>query len=242
MKTVHKLLLALLVIILILLALLWNQYNRAESAKDLNKQITAELKKEINEKGQEAAKIAIIQAEKKAAVLKLSTKDTVIKWLQNTVKEYKGALNTALVLSNQTGTTGATETVIIRDTTIIKEIGGTVRIIERDIYETSWANHWEEGYILASKDSIYRDIKIKNDYQITLGKVKNGWFKPKEYEVEVLNLNPNTKTKELRTFQIQEKAKRLALGVQIGYGLGANDWQMQPYVGLGLQLNLIGIK
>lgn len=242
MKKRNKLVLALIVIILILAALLWNQYNRANTAQDFSQQIKAELKTELNKNGQEKASILVLRAEKQASLLKLEAKDTVIKWLQRTVKDYKGALNTALVLSNQTGSKGATKAVILRDTTIIKEKGGTVRIIERDIYKTSWANEWEEGYILASHDSIYRDIKIKNDYQITLGNVSNGWFKPKEYEVQVLNLNPNTKTKELRSFQIKERAKKLALGVQIGYGLGVNDWELQPYVGLGVQLNLLGIK
>lgn len=242
MSKTNKLILALIAIVAILAVALWNKYSDAKNGQIQNKSITAKLEKLRNEKGQEEAKIAVILAEKKAALLKAQTKDTLIMWLQEAVKEYKGALNTAIVLSNNTGSQGVTNTVVYRDTTIIREVGGVVTIKETPAYETSWSNQWETGHILATSDSIYRDIKIKNEYEITLGATKNGWFKPKEYEVKIVNLNPNTETEELRSFQVKTKPKRLSLGVQAGYGLGLLDMKPQPFIGIGAQFNIVSIK
>lgn len=232
-----KVIIALICAIVVLLGLFRWQYLKAKEAEDLTEAITDELEVSKNKLGQETASIKVLRAEKEATLLKLEAKDSAIIWLQRAVKEYKGAVNTAIVLRNATQSKGATETVVIRDTV---KVGGETQIA--DFYETKWSNKWEDGYILARPDSIFRDIKVKNDYQITLGSVKNGWFKPKEYEVQVLNLNPNTSTRELRSFQVTNKPKRISIGLQAGYGVGLLDFKTQPYVGLGVQYNLIGVK
>ena len=238
MKKETRIIIALTVFVLILLGLLFYQWRKTQDSVDLTNAVTDELDVRINKKGQETASIKIIRAETEIALMKLQAKDTIIKWLQETVKGYKGALNTAIVLRNQTSTKGVSRTEIIYDT--IYGDDGTKEV--NIAYKTNWSNKWEQGYIKATKDSIYRDIKVINDYQITLGGLKNGWFKKKEYEIEVLNLNPNTVTKELRTFQIKSKPKILSFGVQAGYGIGLRDFKTQPYIGVGVQLNLIGIK
>lgn len=232
-----KIIIALIVSIVVLLGLLRWQSTKTKEAVDLTNAVADELEVSKNKLGQETASIKVLQAENEKALLKLEAKDSVIIWLQRAVKEYKGAVNTAIVLRNQSQSKGATETEVIRDTVIIN---GETKIA--DFYETKWSNKWEDGYILARPDSIYRDIKVKNDYQITLGSVKNGWFKPKEYEVQILNLNPNTTTKELRSFQVKQQPKRIAIGLQAGYGLGLLDFKTQPYVGVGIQYNIIGVK
>lgn len=234
----NKIIGVLIVLVFLLLALLWGQFSKAKTTNEFNQALGDELELIRNEKGQQEASIAVLTAQKEDALLQLRSKDTVIQWLQETVKDYKGALNTAIVLNNTTETQGTTQTVIIRDT-VIRE-GKVVRI--QDFYETSWSNRWEDGYILATPDSIMRDIKVKNEYEITLGAVKNPLFKPKEYEVRVVNLNPNTSTRELRSFQVKAKPKRVSIGLQLGYGVGLIDFKPQPYVGVGVQLNLLAIK
>lgn len=220
-----------------LLGLFSYQNTKTIEAIKLANSVSDTLEIERNEKNQEKASITILQAEKQADFLKLKAKDSIIAWLQLAVKEYKGALNTAIVLKNESESKGNTKTQVIRDTVVV---GGQKQVAQ--FYETKWTNKWEEGYILAKPDSIYRNIKVKNDYQITLGSVKNGWFKPKEYEVQVLNLNPNTSTKELRSFQVKTYPKRLSIGIQAGYGVGLIDFKPQPFIGIGFQYNLIGIK
>lgn len=233
----RKIIVALIVAVVVLLGLLRWQYSKTVEAEEIAEAVADTLDVKKNKKGQETASIKVIQAEKDIALMKLEAKDSIIFWLQETVKQYKGALNTAIVLRNHTQTTGTTGTKIIRDTI---RVGGEDKVA--DFYETKWSNKWEDGYILARPDSIFRDIKVKNDYQITLGGVKNGWFKPKEYEVQVLNLNPNTSTRELRSFQVKTKPKRISIGLQAGYGVGLLDFKTQPYVGIGVQYNLIGVK
>ena len=232
-----KIIIALIVTVVVLLGLLRWQYSRTVEAEEIAEAVADTMDVNRNKEGQETASIKVIQAEREIALMKLEAKDTIIHWLQETVKEYRGALNTAIVLRNQTASKGYTGTTVIRDTVTIN---GETKIA--DFYETKWSNKWEEGYILARPDSIFRNIKVKNDYQITLGGVSNGWFKPKEYEVQVLNLNPNTSTRELRSFQVTNKPKRISIGLQAGYGLGLLDFKPQPYVGLGVQFNLIGVK
>ena len=237
MKRENKIILTLIVILMLLLGFLFYQNGKTKEALGITNALSDELEVARNEKGQETAKISVIQAENKKQLLAIKSKDSSIIRLQATVKDYKGKLNTAIVLSNTTNIKGSSQTTVLRDTVTIS---GEQQIAQ--FYETRWSNKWEDGYILAKPDSIHRDIKIKNDFQITLGAVSNGWFKPKDYEVKILNLNPNTATKELRSYQVKEQPKRISLGVQVGYGFGLLDFKAQPYVGLGLQYNLVGIK
>jgi len=238
MSNKSKIIIVLIVLVFLLIALLWGQISKGQTAENFNKAINQELRLAVNEKGQHEASIAVLTAQKEAALNNLQTKDSVILWLKETVKDYDGALNTAIVHKGVTQTKETTQTFIIRDTV---QLEGELVEVKKN-YSTKWSNRWEEGYILAKEDSIFRDIKVKNEYEITLGAVKNKLFKAKEYEVKVVNLNPNTKTKELRSFQVKNKPKRLSLGLQIGYGLGLIDFKPQPYLGLGLQVNLLGVK
>jgi len=41
------------------------------------------------------------------------------------------------------------------------------------VYKTDWDEEWSVGKIVATKDSITRDIKIKNDFEMTIGKEKH---------------------------------------------------------------------
>lgn len=232
-----KIISVLIVLIFILFALLWWQFSRAKTTREFNKALTDELRLKRNEKGQQEASIAILTAQREQALLQLKSRDTIIQWLQKTVKGYEGALNTAIVLSNRSQSEGTTQTIIIRDTVV--RAGKVIQI--QNNYETKWSNQWEEGYILAKPDSIFRDIRVKNEYEITLGAVKNKFFKPKEYEVKVVNLNPNTVTRELRTFQVKAKPKRFTIGLQLGYGVGLLDLKPQPYIGVGAGINIGGI-
>lgn len=242
MDAQKKIIISLIVLSLILVGLLFAQLSTAQTNKKMYNQLNAELQTERNEKGQQEARIRVIEAERKAAFLQVQTKDTVIKWLQDVVKDYNGKLSTGTVLVNNTTTEGAVKTIVIRDTLIRETIGGERIVMLQDNYTANWSNEWEEGQIVATPDSVYRNIKVKNKYEITLGKKRNGWFKPRVQEVKVVNLNPNTVTKELRTFAVKSKPKRLSLGLQVGYGLDLTTLKPRPYLGAGLQFNLLAIK
>lgn len=194
-----------------------------------NEAINDTLTSYIDKNGTQVSKIKVLTAESKKTLLQLNSRDSTIVWLQQLVKDYKGKINSAIVFSNSTSEIGVSESKV-------------VYVDSFPEYSTEWKDRWSEGFIRANRDSIFRSVKIKNEYEITLGALRNGWFKRKEYEVVVRNLNPNTLTSELRSFQVKEKPKIITLGIQAGYGFGLIDLKPTPYVGLGLGINLIGIK
>ena len=123
---------------------------------------------------------------------------------------------------------------LVRDTVVEDSI-----VYFYPTYATEWSDEWSKGEITASKDSIFRSVQMRNEYEVTIGKKKNGLFKDREHEVTVTNLNPNTYTDELRTFTVKEKPKNIGIGLQIGYGVSSGGIAPMPYLGVGVSYNLI---
>lgn len=192
-----------------------------------------------NELGQQTATISVLQFENDKHFTKVQTNDTTIKWLQKVVEQYKGKISSATVGSTITVIQGATETVVVHDTEIVYR-NDTAFIYPT--YKASFNNRWEEGSVTANKDSVWHDIKVKNEFELTLGKASNGWFKKKTFDASIKNLNPNTTIEELRTFSITQKPKRITLGLHFGYGIGVKDFKHQPFIGLGVGYTIFSIK
>lgn len=210
--------------------------NSLNEVNSLYEGVSSELITFKNERGLMESHILGLEAENKKSLLKIKSKDSTILWLQNVVRKYKGKINTAVVAGVETESIGSTETTIVKSDTVIKDS----IVYVYPVYESQWDNKWESGIIEASKDSVKRDIKVRNDFEITLGKVSNGWFKKKEYRVNMLNLNPNTVTRELRSFNVKSKPKRWALGFSGGYGF--YNGGLGFYLGAGVNYNVIYIK
>lgn len=89
------------------------------------------------------------------------------------------------------------------------------------VYKTSWSEKWSTGSITANKDSITRDIKVRNDFTIKQQWVSDGFLKPKVLKVTMTNISPLTATKEIKAFSAtQPKANRLVwLGVGLAIGV-----------------------
>lgn len=171
-------------------------------------------------------------------LLRIKTQDSTIKKLQDLVKDYKGKLQSAVVFGSSTNSNGTTITKYIPGDTVI--IDSIAYVYPK--YETQWSNKWETGYILAERDSIKRQIKIKNEYEITIGEPKSGLFSRKQSsQVQIKNLNPNTETTELRSISVETRQKKLGVGISVGIALG-KEFSLTPYVGLGLNYNIISIK
>jgi len=196
------------------------------------------LRISTDQQGRQMATIKVLSSTDKSNLLTIYTQDSTIKWLKNVVRDYKGRLERALVFSNETFSEGNTKTIIEAADTVFTEFG--IEIYPR--YKTSWESEWETGKIEATKDSIYRVIKMRNEFEITTGKASNGWFKKREYEVTVKNNNPNTYTTELREFSLKAKPKRFSLGLQCGAGLNLATMEPVFYGGAGVSFSLIGIK
>ena len=231
---------ALLVLLLVLV--LFNciyTCQRFRSYKEAVSSLSDTLKITRDELEQERARIKVLKFERQKDFLRLKTKDSTIRRLQELVRHYKGLLNTAIILSNQTNDEGVTPAVITHYDTVYISENETIYF---PTYQTRWDGRWSKGEIIATKDSIYRNIKIRNEYKITIGNIRNGWFKRKEYEIEVLNLNPYTYTTELLTYQLKEEAKKVNFSTQLGYGINLLTYKPVFYIGLGANYRILGIK
>lgn len=229
MKKRTKIELILGAIIIVLILMQWKSCSDKKQINTINQYLQDELEVSVNKQGQQEATIKALQLQNELQFLTIKTKDSTIQWLQEVVKDYQGKLEYALVLANSTGSTGSTGTVVSYDTII-----QTNTIYP--IYSTMWENKWERGYIRATKDSIFRDIKINNEYEITVGNKKTGFLK-REYSVSVLNLNPNTLTSELRNVSFKPKQRRIGLGIHFGYGITGKG--LSWYAGGGIQFRLL---
>ena len=239
MKTRTYIEIGMALLIVVLLLFLNRSCNKVSEQKDYLIDLNDTLEVVRNENGEQIAKINILEVQSKKDFTKIKSNDSTIKWLQKTVEEYKGKLYSATVGSTNTHSNGVTETILIHDTDIVF-INDTAYVYP--IYKTNWKTKWESGFIKATKDSIHRKIKVINEFEMTMGEVKNGWFKKKETQVQFKNLNPNTETTELRTVNFVQDPKQLSIGLQAGYGIGLTDFRFQPYLGVGVQINLIGVK
>lgn len=225
-------------IVILLSILLFKSCEESNRLVGVNESLEEDILIKTNEKGQQEASISVLQLKNKKQLLELKSKDSTIIWLQDVVKDYKGKLNAAIVLSNHTLVNGSSVTNWLPGDTVYVD---SVRYFY-PTYNTDWENRWEVGSITAKRDSISWSIKVKNEYEIYLGAISKGWFKKRKYEVLVRNMNPNTYTTELRSFQVEEKSRRISLGIQAGYGLGLLDFKPTPYIGLGFQFNILNIK
>lgn len=114
-----------------------------------------------------------------------------------------------------------------------------------------------QAEIQLKNDSVYQDkwltlrylkdsAKWQLDYDISLNIARyseRSWFlAPKQHYIDVFADDPRVKIKGLKTFTIREKQpRRLGLGIQAGYGFHLNNNQVvsSPYIGIGLNYNLI---
>ena len=182
------------------------------------------------------AKIEVIKTQKTKDFLNLKTKDSIIIELQNEVKENKKKLkqsgSSVTIFETKSDIKHKSETqVVARDTIknyIFPEYKSNINLDE-----------WVVGNVIANRDSTMLDIKIKNSYSIVIGSEKQGLFKKTKPYVEVTNKNPFSETESLRTYQVSlPRQKRFSLGISVNYGIG-KGFEFQPFVGIGIQYNLI---
>lgn len=229
---------SLVIIVIALVLMQLKTCKRVTDNQKLYNAISDTLTTYRNERGLVESYIDLIETNNEKQFLKLKTNDSTIKWLQTTVRHYKGKLNTALIANVNTTSEGGLKTIKITQTDTLTI--DSIKYVFPE-YAVDWSNKWEVGSIRANRDSIFRNIKIKNEYEFTIGKQKNGWFKKRESEVKLVNLNPNTVTKELRAFNISTKPKRWVFVLQVGYGI-TSELKPTTYAGAGLGFVLFQIK
>lgn len=228
-------------LVIIIIALIFAQLKTCKTinqSKDLYSSVNDTLTTYRNERGLIETYIDLIETDNANQFLKINSQDSTIKWLQKSVREYNGKLNTAIIANTTTSSEGGLKTLKIAQTDTV--IIDSVKYVYPE-YSVKWNNDWEIGSIKANKDSISRNIQVINKYEFTIGKPNNGWFKKREQKVTLTNLNPNTATKELRAFNIKSEPKRITLGLHLGVGITTN---LKPttYIGFGIGYTVLQIK
>lgn len=135
--------------------------------------------------------------------------------LENVIAEYEGKLEDNLISETIHDT--------IHDTVYTNPIGvkfGTPFSLYDDWYYT--AGSIEKNGVL------FDSLSFRNDLTITVGRKREGWFKPMETKVEVVSSNPYTRINSLNNIKIQENKDKLInkpwftfiLGTATGFTIG----------------------
>jgi hypothetical protein len=177
------------------------------------------LKTERNAKNEEIAKVEVLEAEQNTLFTQLHLRDKDINRLQNLIKKYEkenGNLNTAIIISNET-------ILSLRDSLKSLIIGYTqdpdTPNVSYPIYQREINKEWYSGNIIMGFNILDLSLKVKNDYDITIGDEKVSLFKRKQY-ANITNLNPDTETKVMKVYDKKEKKTNFIRNTGIAAGIG----------------------
>lgn len=188
-----------------------------ETKKQLSKKellveaLTDSIHTWVDVNGKQTATITAIQDDNTKLFLALKSSDSTIIKLQADVKEAlkRGKLKLP----------GSSMTYVGRET----GIGITVPSIIQNggYFSTVNMDGWITGTIFAKEDSTEVNLKVKDEFSVSLDYEPRKWYSlsaPKPY-VEVISKNPYSKTKELRTYQVNTPGEpNLIIGPSVGVG------------------------
>ena len=199
------------------------------------------LKTWQDKEGKARAQIGVLQSAKEEAFLALQTSDSMVLALQKVVKEFKGKLANATVITTVTKVDTFFNTIVI-DSTDTDTIDG--RIYVWPTYNSPFdLKGWITGEMTMNRDTAHLTQEIKNAYAVIIGQEKQGLFKKPKPFVEVINDNPYTETTGLRAYQVTDNSKkrRFNLGLYAGYGvtrLDDSSIRAGPQVGIGVTFKI----
>ena len=163
------------------------------------------------------SRISIIEADN---FTKIKSKDKDIQELQELVKKYKNI---------QAATVIKTETKVV-EKIVNKPIFDTISR-ETAYYSKFDLDGFVWGEIIAKKDSTDLILNIRNDFNIV------SHYDKGKLVLDISDKNPYTVTKSQRSYINLPKQKKWGLGINAGYGISKNG--LSPYIGLGVNYNLI---
>lgn len=230
-------------IIVILAILYFNNRRELIEKSNLYDATQAELELWIDKDGVNRARIQTLETSNTKEFLKLATKDSAILELQASVKEMKRYLKKQGSITNFSTQTGIKTS---SDTEIIPNQVQPEFPIYKSLFDLKDEQNesWVFGETIASKDSTFINLKVRNKYSLTLGLEPTGFLglgKGKPF-ADVKNFNPYSTTESLRTYQVSvPKPKRFGLGLTAAYGVGPN-LQTGWFIGVGGSYQLIQFK
>ena len=229
----------LLGVTILLFSLLSEKRSDYKKQVELYNSITDTVKFYKNKDSLNVAKIQVMQIDKESDFLKIKNLTGTNLELQNLIKDKDKKikdLNTALIHKD--------ETVYIDTLRMYYPIGGDTIIFSQSVLLDTINNKWINAKYGFNKGFSYLDLKVYNEYQITIGYEGGNLFKKGTPYGIVTNMNPYTSTKDMRVYQVfVPKQKRMGISFQTGFGgvydIKNNNISYGPYVGLGLNYNII---
>ena len=182
-----------------------------------------------NKYNQIVATNSVLETTNAANFLTIQTNNIQIIELQNLVKKYKKELNSsgsAASIGTESTVTQNTPTQVVLDSNK-----------QTNIYKSSYTDKWINYTINAAIDSIKLDLTLTDQFSCVIGEKRPQWFRKKVTFVDVITDNPYTKIKSVRALKVEQKQSRLGIGLQVGYGITL--FKLEPYVGVGLQYNIL---
>lgn len=229
----------LLGVTILLFSLLGKKISDYKEQVELYNSITDTVKLYKNKDSLNVAKIQVMQTDKESDFLKIKnltgTNLELQKLIKNKDKKIKD-LNTALIHKD--------ETVYIDTLRMYYPIGGDTIIFSQSVLLDTINNKWINAKYGFNKGLSYLDLKVYNEYQITIGYEGGNLFKKGTSYGIVTNINPYTSPKDIRVYQVSvPEQKRMGISFQTGFG-GVYDMKNSnisygPYIGLGLNYNII---
>ena len=174
-----------------------------------------------NKLNQEVTKTSVLSTTNVNLLLNLKTKDRDVIELQNMLKQAKKEnkeLSSALVIRNATiiSLKDSLHNIITGWTQPNKDSCYRYPIYSKDF---SIDSCYTKGHVSLGLTSFNIDLKVNNDFDVSIGEEKDGWFKKKQF-AEIVNKNKCTTTTNLKVYDKKEKKtniiKPFGIGVIVG--------------------------
>lgn len=203
----------------------------------LYESVSDTLKVFKNKNGEYVAKILAIEVEKEKDFTTIKNLSGINKELQDLVisksKEVKD-LQMALIHKS--------ETIIEHRDTVYFPNPETALVLKDLTLLTSLNNKWIDVTYGIDKGLYSLDLRVYNEFDVTIGYEKTGWFKPTKSYVEVVNKNPYTMTSDLKAYKKMIPQKRWHMNMYGGfggqYGLINKQIDFGPQIGIGVGYNI----
>ena len=213
----------------------------------------------INEDSSSTSIIKVIETSDVDDFVDLPINDSTIIALQEKVKHYKDELDklrsvTTLSTITKWRTKVKTETIYLTqidtifipgsDRVVYKEKFSVDSIFLTPTYKSTFdLDGWVQGSVVSNEDSTEVNAFVKDDFTITIGNEKDGFFGESVPYAFVTSLNPYSRTKNFKTYSVKEdKRSRWGFGPFIGVGLSSADnfSKLGLVGGIGVTYEMIG--
>lgn len=191
-----------------------------------------------NDLNQVVTRNNVLEISNAKQLLQINSNDSVIIKLQNEIKR---------INVKKTGSVTYIETVTKVPTIKIKLKVDTLYVDNTKTFDLYQKFNYTEKWLSLSGSInenllVIDSIQIFNETIVSIYNKKTGWFKT-EPVVELTQINPYSTATSLVTVNIKPlKPKKLGIGISTGLYYNISTQAFKPYLGVGLNYNLIELR